>query len=207
MNLINLEFANRLSKIAFAYSHGGEAKNGYIGGGLFYYALTYSFKFKHAVVLGSGSGYVPIMIRQAQRDLGMEESTTTLIDANLGSNLYGWPTYHDKETYFTKNYPEVAIVQATSVEAFQRTEGTKAFIDYMHIDANHSYESVKEDFGLWRHRIRKGGFISLHDSLFVSEHFGVDKFVAELEQEAVHGGQFEIMTFPFGDGTTLIRFK
>ncbi|HRI57993.1 MAG TPA: hypothetical protein PK170_12970, partial [Anaerolineae bacterium] len=54
---------------AWAESHG--ADGGYLGMGLLYYTLTYLLKARVAVCLGSGGGFVPRLMRQAQRDLGL----------------------------------------------------------------------------------------------------------------------------------------
>lgn len=40
---------------------------------------------------------------------------------------------------------------------------TKGQVDFLFIDADHSYESVKRDFELWRPLVRSGGMIAFHD--------------------------------------------
>jgi predicted O-methyltransferase YrrM len=37
-------------------------------------------------------------------------------------------------------------------------------IDFLFIDADHSYEAVKADWSLWFPKVKKGGYIALHDS-------------------------------------------
>ena len=37
-------------------------------------------------------------------------------------------------------------------------------IDFLFIDADHSYEAVKADWNGWSPKVRKGGYIALHDS-------------------------------------------
>jgi predicted O-methyltransferase YrrM len=37
-------------------------------------------------------------------------------------------------------------------------------IDFLFIDADHSYEAVKADWNGWFPKVRKGGYIALHDS-------------------------------------------
>lgn len=37
-------------------------------------------------------------------------------------------------------------------------------IDFMFIDADHSYEGVKRDWEMWSRKMRPGGLIALHDS-------------------------------------------
>jgi hypothetical protein len=38
-------------------------------------------------------------------------------------------------------------------------------LDFVFIDANHSYDSVKEDINLWYPKVRKGGLVMGHDYL------------------------------------------
>ena len=37
-------------------------------------------------------------------------------------------------------------------------------IDFLFLDADHSYEAVKTDWRLWFPKVKKGGYIALHDS-------------------------------------------
>jgi hypothetical protein len=37
-------------------------------------------------------------------------------------------------------------------------------IDFLFIDADHSYEAVKADWNEWSPKVKKGGYIALHDS-------------------------------------------
>lgn len=41
-------------------------------------------------------------------------------------------------------------------------------LDFVYIDANHTYESVKQDIRLWFPKVKKGGIISGHDYLDIS---------------------------------------
>src|SRR5579872_1208850 len=60
------------------------AKEDHLGAGLAYYGLVYAMRAKTCVCLGSGDGFVPRVLRQAQRDLGLEDSKTILIDGDTG---------------------------------------------------------------------------------------------------------------------------
>lgn len=54
-------------------------------------------------------------------------------------------------------------------------------VDFLFIDADHSYESVTRDFELWRPLVRSGGLIAFHD---VKPDYpgGVPQFWAELRE-------------------------
>lgn len=48
-------------------------------------------------------------------------------------------------------------------------------VDLLYIDADHSYESTQENFFAWYPKVKKGGFILIHD--YSNKHPGVKKFV------------------------------
>jgi hypothetical protein len=52
------------------------------------------------------------------------------------------------------------FIRKTSLEA---ANDMNEQIDICFIDARHTYESVKEDIGLWGNRLRKGGLLCGHD--------------------------------------------
>lgn len=52
------------------------------------------------------------------------------------------------------------------IERFSH-EAAKVFnnsIDFLFIDADHSYEAIKRDWNDWFPKVRRGGYIALHDS-------------------------------------------
>ena len=53
----------------WCFSHGSGNGSEDLGAGMLYYSLAYSLKARTCVCLGSGGGFVPRMMRQAQRDL------------------------------------------------------------------------------------------------------------------------------------------
>lgn len=58
----------------------------------------------------------------------------------------------------------VTVITANTndaVEAVRRETGEK--IDYLHIDAGHTYESVKRDFDNYSPMVRPGGVVQIHD--------------------------------------------
>ncbi len=53
------------------------------------------------------------------------------------------------------------IIQEFSKDAVKRFEDES--LDFVFIDANHTYQYVKEDIELWTPKVRKGGIVSGHD--------------------------------------------
>jgi len=83
-----------------------------------------------------------------------------------------WKAYSEvKEQYITegerlfnnflKYYNNVTKLKMSSVEASKTFENN--FLDFVYIDANHSYESVIEDINSWIKKIKINGIIAGHD--------------------------------------------
>ena len=58
-------------------------------------------------------------------------------------------------------------------------------LDFVFIDGNHEYEFVKEDIGLWRPKVKKGGILAGDD--YKDGEQGVVKAVDEIEGFEIHG--------------------
>ena len=75
----------------------------------------------------------------------------------------------------------VVIIRKLSAEA--ASDFTDGSLDWVYIDANHSYEAVKADLAVWYPKIRSGGIIAGHDYFNDTDHvagnFGVEKAVKE----------------------------
>jgi len=73
-------------------------------------------------------------------------------------------------------------------------------IDFLLIDADHSYEGVSEDYKLWKDKVRKGGIIAFHDISGAVGEDGVKRFWTE--NKSKFGRIDEIKSHPnlFGIG-------
>ena len=86
-----------------------------------------------------------------------------------GDGIADRPQGHHDKTYrstinLTMPYSErVTILKLESSEAARilRAQGIK--LDFVFLDADHSYEGVKRDIELWLPFVERGGFISGHD--------------------------------------------
>lgn len=72
-------------------------------------------------------------------------------------------------------HDHVIVVKDDSAKAAVRFED--ASVDFVFIDANHSYEHVKADIEAWRPKVRVGGMLAGHD---YGEPCGVKQAVDEL---------------------------
>lgn len=66
-----------------------------------------------------------------------------------------------KRTYrLFENDPKATIIETFSHEATSHVPNT---VDVVFIDANHAYESVKQDILTWKPKVRPGGILSGHN--------------------------------------------
>lgn len=190
------KIASIISEDRFADSHGASLTENHLGTGMLYYTIPYMLKAKLCVCLGSGSGFVPKLMREAQRDLNISDARTILIDADVWNPAEGIPDYHDRETKFRRDYPDVEVWrERTSVSA---SKFHPRSINYLHIDADHSYEGVQGDFQTYFPLMSNGGMISFHDTN--SHSTGVPRFIDNLRAWSL-----EMLIFPEGAGCMLMQ--
>ena len=56
---------------------------------------------------------------------------------------------------------KIVFINKTSILASTDIEANS--LDFVYIDANHAYESVKEDITIWTKKVKIGGIVSGHD--------------------------------------------
>lgn len=162
-----------LRDVPYRWSHG--ATDDHLGDGLIIYSLIQYMRAKVCVCLGSGGGFVPRIMTQARIDLhsqGIFEGnpdynwgdigTTYVVDAMNG--IGGVVNWFNEESFFRRTfYPR--IINDTTANAFHNFFVLQDIkIDYLHIDAGHSYENVREDFELYSQLMSPNGIISIHDT-------------------------------------------
>ena len=154
-----------LKDVPWAFSH--DTGKGYIGFGLLYYCITYITRAKVAVCLGSGGGFVPRIMKQAQRDAGMErKGRTILIDGNRPQAGYGFPKYLHPKSFLNTHFPDIEIVIKTTKDAADMFKEKNIKIDYLHIDGDHSAEGTIADYETYRPFMAKEFIITIHDTRF-----------------------------------------
>ncbi len=173
----NLEFNEYQEQeeipVPYRWSHG--ATDLHLGDGLIIYSIIQFMRAKTCVCLGSGGGFVPRIMTQARYDLYKQNifegnpdlnwgdiGVTYVVDAMNG--IGGKVDWFKEESFFRRTF-HPRILGTTTEEAFHNhfvLNDVK--IDYLHIDAGHSYENVKEDFELYSQLVSPNGIISIHDT-------------------------------------------
>jgi hypothetical protein len=163
--LLNVDFAKSdiLAEAAFDFSHGAFGPAGYLGGAMLYYTLPYMTRAQVSVCLGSGGALVPRLMRQAQRDIGLDTlGRTILVDGNRGD--FGRPNWLEPDSAFRRRYPEIELMIEDTGAAAELLRAQGVVIDYLHIDADHSAEGSLRDFDAYRPLLRKGALVTFHDT-------------------------------------------
>lgn len=190
-------FDEIISTSKWSESHGAEGAHA--GMGFIYYSIPYVFKARHCVCLGSGAGFVPKLMHQAQSQLikeGMiENHKITLIDANTGP--WGLPVYQDG----IDGYPEITLIKAMTDDAVVFVDN----IDYLHVDADHSYEQVLKDLNNYGSKMNGDNWaITIHDTHNFSDadHPEIGSYMASYDY--AQSNDLYFINFRVGCGTALI---
>ncbi len=200
--LLSQEFMAKslLKEASYAKSHGVISGMPYLGTAILYYAIAYMLPAVHAVVLGSGAGFVPRLVRQAQREIPegefAKQSRCLLIDADQEIAGFGRPEYHGTQPHFFKEaYPDIEILKMTTDEAFLRLKGEGFKIDYLHIDADHTFFQSFSDFENYLSLMKEEFVITLHDTAIHHYEMAYDgcvpRTVATLRRLMRPGGAYD----------------
>lgn len=92
---------------------------------------------------------------------GDKEFLNSLDDSRNIKNWNYEKLYEEVKNKFSIYDEKANIIRATSKEASKYFNDKS--VDFIFIDGNHSYESVKEDIELWYPKIKIGGWITGHD--------------------------------------------
>jgi len=191
------------ASLPYAQGHGATERG--LDGGIVYYALACMMRSRVSVCLGSGGGFVPCLMRQAQRDLGLEDSVTYLVDAIMPEAGFGGPEigggWRDPKGVFSQKYPEIVTLNCLTTEAgrgfFRKNE---VRIEFLHVDANHSFEHALEDFETFLPLLTTGAVVTFHDT-------NTEDIQRVLAEVAVRH-EFQCLDMPdLGAGIAVVRRK
>ena len=180
-------------------SHGAR-KDGYLGVGLLYFALPYILCARKCVCLGSGGGFVPRLMVEAQRllkRLGLIQVVdVVLVDAGDGGTSGEHPKWNEQ---FWQNYPEVKLIRGLTDEVKDQLDS----INYLHVDADHSYQHVLSDLQNYGVKMVGKWAITVHDT--DQQLPGIESWNAVLDW--IDQTRYGVVNFRVGAGTALIMPK
>mgnify|MGYP003116386234 FL=1 len=186
------------SPVKYRWTHG--ATDFHLGDGLLIYSAIQYMRAKTCVCLGSGGGFIPRIMSQARMDLHDQKifegeklmewgdvGTTILVDASNG--VGGHTDWVEKDSFFRTHFPCRVILDTTENAYYNFFVKEDIKIDYLHIDAGHSYEDVKKDFELYTKLLSPNGIVSIHDTdeSFEKEHIISDDIIDSYHQEYANG--------------------
>lgn len=150
--------------VSYRWTHG--ANDTYLGAGIMYFSIPYFLKAKVCVCLGSGGGYVPRLmtdsIWELQETNMIDIGEVYVVDATNSFN--GEVDWSDEDSFLREKF-EPRFLNTTTEDAFYNFFVKRDIkIDYLHIDADHTYEGCKLDFELYSTIMNENGIISIHDT-------------------------------------------
>ena len=173
-NYIKSSITNNKDKpVNYRWTHG--ATDNDLGDGLLVYSIIHYMRAKVCVCLGSGGGFIPRIMTKARQDLheaGIFEGNNDMSWGDIGAtfvvdasnNIGGKVDWLNKDSYFRKTFCPRIINETTEKAYYNFFVKEDIKIDYLHIDAGHSYKDVKQDFNLYIKLLSKKGIVSIHDT-------------------------------------------
>ena len=150
--------------VSYRWTHG--ANDVYMGAGIMYFSIPYFLKAETCVCLGSGGGFVPRLMTDCMWELQetnmIDMGEVYVVDATNGVN--GEVDWNEGDSFLREKF-NPKFLNTTTEEAFYKFFVKRDIkIDYLHIDADHTYEGVKKDFELYSTLMNENGIISIHDT-------------------------------------------
>jgi hypothetical protein len=140
-----------------------------MGSGIMYFSIPYFLKARVCVCLGSGGGYVPRLMVDCVYELNETQmygegkyGEVYVVDATNSVN--GEVDWADSDSFLREKF-NPRFINSTTEDAFYNFFVKRDIkIDYLHIDADHTYGGVKKDFELYSTIMNENGIISIHDT-------------------------------------------
>ncbi|MEV6777752.1 class I SAM-dependent methyltransferase [Streptomyces syringium] len=175
-----------------------------LGLGWLYYGLARALQPRTVLSIGSGRGYVPILLAKAQQD--RDAPPITFVDPSFDDDFWTEPD-RVREWFASFGVEDHIVHHQVTTEEFSGTAACAELppIDLLFIDGGHFYEPVEADFRLMSPRLAPGGTIVFHDTVSRSANpkwSGPRRLLLEIEEQ---DPQWQMLDLPFGAGVTVVR--
>lgn len=175
-----------------------------LGLGWIYYGLMRALAPQNVLCIGSGRGFVPVVLAKAQCD--QNAPAITFVDPSFDDGF--WEDSELVDKWFSIFGVEDHICHhLMTTEQFAASPAGIALpeVDLLFIDGCHFYEAVKTDFQLMSSKLAPGALVLFHDTISRSANpkwSGPRQLLIEIEEDFP---QWQMLDFPFGAGLTLMR--
>lgn len=203
-NLPNTSLVHEYKSLKWSESHmqhDGIHSDTYLGGGMLYYGIIQTTCSKVAVVIGSGAGFVPRIVAQAQRDSGLKNAVTYYVDADTNAmNPKTKQEYGQISLDTVKLDSNLFLLKMRSSYAANLFKKEDIKIDYLHIDGDHSIKGILEDWTYYRDLLSENAIITFHD------YSSVPDVLLALQEIQKREPSMQFITFPnAGAGITMAQ--
>lgn len=159
MNLLNRDVYDIVKRHYYAPNQNRGNSEYSFGFGLIHYALIRNIRPERVLCVGSLKGYMPAICALACKDEGIGK--VEFVDEG-GVNWGGggvWQGLTDLRAYWAPlGIEDWVETHVTRIEDYELGQ-----YQYVHLDADHSYEGCKRQFELiWPH-LDRGGLFTFHD--------------------------------------------
>lgn len=190
--------------------HNQRADDLNLGLGWLYYALGRILCPRHAVVIGSYRGFVPLVLARALAD-NLERGEVTLVDPSLVDDF--WKDANAVAEHARGLGVENFRHHLATTQDFVQTDAYHQMgeVGLVFIDGYHSAEQARFDYRAFESRLAPRGVVLFHDSMIVrpSEIYGAEQryeirvkdFIDELKRDPT----LQAFDVPFGTGLTMVR--
>lgn len=180
-----------------------------LGLGWIYYGLARTLRPKTVVVIGSYRGFVPLVLGKALQDNGQGE--VIFIDPSLVDGFWKCPDCVKAHfaTYGVHNIRH----QPYTTQEFVDTETYRDLdnIGLLYIDGYHTAEFARFDHEAFADKMSANGVVLFHDSVrerrtrIYGDDLAYTHTVCHYMDELRADPKFEALSFPEGDGLTLVK--
>jgi predicted O-methyltransferase YrrM len=103
-----------------------------------------------------------------------------------------WDEAYDMYKFLTEEFGDRAVtVRGWSPDIASAFDNKS--LDFVYIDAEHTYEAVKADLPAWWAKIKHGGILAGHDYGWETVRKAVDEFVAEYNMRLVARPELKVL--------------
>lgn len=105
-----------------------------------------------------------------------EDEPQTIENHGIDNDPMFWERTYQGVVDTFQNYSNVTVIKAWSEEAASQVPND---LDFVYIDADHTYEATLKDINIWLPKIKLGGWLMGDDFMWEGTHKAVNEFVQE----------------------------